>query len=513
MRLKKVELFENIRKNYFNDKKSIRGIARSYGIHRRQVRQAILSAVPPERIATIRSCSVLLPILREEIDKWLEEDLKAPRKQRHTGKRVYERLVELHDYQGAEVTVRNYVYKRRKGLGVNNKVYIPQAYIPGEEAEVDWYEAIVEFPSGRTKVYIFQMRACYSGREFHIAFFHQSQQAFLEGHSMAFDYFGGVFKEIRYDNLTSAVKKVFKGRKRIETERFVSMRSHYLFNTVFCLPGIQGAHEKGGVECGVGRFRRSHLVPVPKVLNLEDLNKQLLQYCQKDDQRTIIGKTNPIIEDWQEEIPQLTKLPSEQFLAIDVLIVHVNNKSLVTIKSNHYSVPVSYVGQSVEAHIYAETITIIKQGKIIAKHQRNYGQHQVVAKLNHYLSLLRYKPGGLSSSIALKQARANGKWPEIFETYWQNLITKYGKNKANKQLVDFLWWAQDFELKDIENLLNNALDIGCYHLESIQSLMRYKNNNCNQAIPLSSELLGELVRYDRPKEGIKEYDQLLGDRS
>jgi transposase len=512
MRLKKVELFENIRKDYFVHKKSIREIARCHGIHRRQVRQAISSAIPPFRKASVRSGTVLTPLFKQKINEWLEEDLSAPRKQRHTGRRVYERLVELHAYQGSEVTVRSYVYQNRKESGASTKVYVPQIYLPGMEAEVDWYEAMVDFPSGRTKIYIFQMRSCYSGREFHMAFSRQNQQAFLEGHAMAFNYFGGVFKTVRYDNLTSAIKKVLKGRKRIETERFVTMRSHYLFTSNFCLPGLQGAHEKGGVECGVGRFRRSHFVPVPKISGLEELNQQLLNFCQKDDQRTIIGKANSIIKDWNDEVPQLAALPIEAFSAMDVVIARVNNKSLVTVNCNHYSVPVFYVGQNVEAHVHTETVTIIKQSKIIAEHRRNYGHHKMVVELAHYLSLLRHKPGGLSGSLALKQARDNGKWTNVFEKYWQGLIAKYGTSDANRQLVHLLWWARDFELTQVERLIATAMEIGCYQLESIQSLMRQQMNNAEPAVPLSDELLGELTRYNRPKNGIEQYDLLLGAR-
>ena len=309
--MKKVELFEQIRKDYFSHNKSIREIARSYGVHRRQVRQALSNAIPPERKQNERCCKVLTVSHKKQIDQWLADDIKAPRKQRHTGKRVYERLLAGYTYTGSEVTIRNYVYQKRKELGVGAKIYIPQMHMPGKEAEVDWYEASVDFPWGREKIYIFQMRACFSGREFHMAFSHQNQQSFLEGHIAAFNYFGGVFNIIRYDNLTSAVKKVLRGRKRIETERFIALRSHYLFESFFCLPGIQGAHEKGGVEGGVGRFRRSYLVPVPQVTSIAELNKLLLNGCINDDARTIIGKSQSIVEAWQIEAKKLLSLPRQ----------------------------------------------------------------------------------------------------------------------------------------------------------------------------------------------------------
>ena len=270
-----MELFEIIRKEHLIQGKSIRQIARERSIHRRSVRQAIKNATPPARAIVYRKCSVLTPAIKNIINQIVLDDQKAPRKQRHTGKRVFDRLVNEHNFTGSLSTVVHYYGKKRKELGINSKAFVPQHYAPGDEAEVDWYEAQVDFPDGRKKIYFFEMRASHSGLEFHMAFERQNQQSFLEAHVAAFNYFGGVFKEIRYDNLTSAVKKILQGRKRIETESFIAMRSHYLFDSFFCIPGVQGAHEKGGVEGGVGRFRRAHLVPVPKVDDIFCLNKKL----------------------------------------------------------------------------------------------------------------------------------------------------------------------------------------------------------------------------------------------
>jgi transposase len=506
--VKKVELFEIIRKEYFQDKKSIRQIARTYMIHRRQVRQAISSAIPPARKKCGRKCSILTDSVKPIINQWLEEDLKAPRKQKHTGKRIYDRLVDEFSFIGKEGTVRVYVSKKRRELSVCTKAFVPQIHMPGVEAEVDWYEVMVDFPSSREKVYIFHMRACFSGKEFHMAFRRQNQQAFIEGHIAAFNYFGGIFKIIRYDNLTSAVKKVLRGRKRIETERFIAMRSHYLFEAFFCLPGIQGAHEKGGVECGGGRFRRAHFVPVPKTSGLNELNQTLLDACKKDDQRIIIGKNETIEANWQIEYLQLSCLPKEVFSTQDVINVGVDKKSLISVKNNYYSVPVAFVGQEVEAHVTAETIVVMKQGKIIAENQRCYGLRQTISELTHYLPILKYKPGALDGSIALHQAKQNGKWPSILEKYWQELIVRYGKSDANKQLIDFLLWAQDFDLHNIENLIATAMDLGCYQLESIKTLMRKQDDSCFVE-PLDGSSLGELKRYDRPIEGVNNYNVLL----
>ena len=156
-------------------------------------------------------------------------------------------------------------------------------------------------------------------------------------HVEAFDWFGGVFERIRFDNLTSAVKQVLKGRRRVETDRFVALRSHYLFESQFTTPGIEGAHEKGGVEGEVGRFRRNHLVPVPVLASLAELNALLLAGCEADLRRRIIGRQMTVGEAWASERPLLRALPGEPFDATETAAPRVDAKSLVTIRQNRYS--------------------------------------------------------------------------------------------------------------------------------------------------------------------------------
>jgi transposase len=505
----KVELFEIIRQEHLIQGKSIRRIARERAVHRRLVRMAIENAVPPVRATATRKCSVLTQSIKCSIDQIILDDQKAPRKQRHISKRVYERLVSEQGYKGSLSSVAHYFSKKRKELGVNSKAFIPQHHAPGDEAEVDWYEAQVDFPQGRRKIYFFEMRANHSGLEFHMAFERQNQQSFLEAHVAAFNYFGGIFKQIRYDNLTSAVKKVIRGRKRIETERFIAMRSHYLFESFFCMPGIQGAHEKGGVEGGVGRFRRAHLVPVPKVDDIFVLNQQLLEACKKDSYRTIVGKDNSVKQRWLNEVTELKLLPNKTFDTSEVCTPIISSKSLATINCNYYSVPVEYVGQSVEARIKAQSICIYKKGKLIANHNRCYEQHKMITEIAHYLPLLKHKPGALAGSYALAQARQKNNWPQVYDEYWQALQSKNEKTDANRLFVDFLWWARDFNFTDIEFVLKKTSDIGGHTLDAIKLLMRNHLNKPIEINKLSPEVIGELINYERPVGSISQYDTLL----
>src|SRR5437879_9523504 len=188
------------------------------------------------------------------------------------------------------------------------ETFVPQSYDWGSEAQVDWYEAFAEVMGELGNVYCCAMRSVAGGGAFHRAYYHASQQAFLEAHEFAFQFFGGVFRRLRYDNLKSAVKKILRGYQREETERLIAFRSHWGFQTEFCNPAR--GNEKGGVEGEVGYFRRNHLVPVPRVESLEELNKLLLAGCRADEQRRIAGKPHTVGEAMGIEDRKSTRLNS-----------------------------------------------------------------------------------------------------------------------------------------------------------------------------------------------------------
>ena len=237
----RVEQFEQIRRDRDREGLSIRALAERHGVHRRAVRQALASAVPPPKRAPVSRPAPRLGPYRAIVDEWLLADRVAPRKQRHTAKRIWSRLVDEHGADVAQTTVRDYVRARKRQLGWPvGDVFVPQVHAPGMEAEVDWGEALVEFGGAAVTVHLFVMRASFSGVVFCQASLVETQQAFLELHVEAFAWFGGVYPQIRYDNLTSAVKKVLKGRRRVESDRFVALRSHYLFASQFTTPGLEG---------------------------------------------------------------------------------------------------------------------------------------------------------------------------------------------------------------------------------------------------------------------------------
>lgn len=310
----RVELFEKIRRDRRLDDVSIRELADRHGVHRRTVRQALDDAVPPPRKVYPARPRPAIDGWVAVIDAWLIADEDAPRKQRHTARRIWQRLVAEHQATLSEVTVSRYVARRRVELGLlTHEVSIPQTHLAGAEAEVDFGEFYSMIAGLVVKCWMFVMRLSHSGKAFHVTFATQAQEAFLEGHVLAFEYFGGVPGRIRYDNLKPAVIRVLKGRDRTESERFTALRSHYGFDSFFCRPGIEGAHEKGGVEGEIGRFRRRHLVPVPKVASLAELNELIGSADRVDDDRVITGRSITIGAAFAIEATELMGLPAEPF--------------------------------------------------------------------------------------------------------------------------------------------------------------------------------------------------------
>jgi transposase len=506
-----VEQFEQIRRDRDREGLSVRALAVRHGVHRRAVRQALASAVPPAKRAAVGRPAPKLGPYRAVIDGWLEADRTAPRKQRHTAKRIHERLVDELGGDAAETTVRQYVRARRRAMGLAvSEVFVPQVHAPGMEGEVDWGEADVVFAGVVTTVHLFVMRASFSGAAFCQASLVETQQAFLELHVQAFEWFGGVFPSLRFDNLTSAVKKVLKGRRRIESDRFVAMRSHYLFVSQFTTPGIEGAHEKGGVEGEVGRHRRNHLVPVPQVADLAELNRLLLAGCEADLGRRIDRRPVTVGEAWALERPLLRGLPAEPYDACESAAPRVDAKSLVTIRQNRYSVPVRLAGLKVSARVGAREITINHGGREVARHERLHGKAQTSAQLDHYLELLQRKPGAMENSVALHQERDRGSWPGCFDELWGALVERYGRSDAARQMVDVVLLVREHGPAGVELAVRGALTAGAIDGRAVALLAR-RAQSTERATPGSlTGLEPRLEAITRPIPDLTAYDQLRG---
>jgi transposase len=505
-----MEQFEAIRRDHAREGLSIRELARRHGVHRRAVRQALASPVPPPKRTPVTRPAPALGAFRDLIDEWLRMDREAPRKQRHTARRVWQRLVEEHGAVVSERQVVRYVRARRRELGDVDDAFVPLVGEAGVEAEVDRGQATVLMRGEPLVVHLFVMRACFSGAAFVIAFERETQQAFLEAHVAAFEWFGGVFDLVRYDNLRAAVARVLKGRRRVESDRFVALRSHYMFDSSFCLSGERGAHEKGGVEGDVGRFRRRYLVPVPAVGSLAELNERLEEACWADLERTIRGREMTVGDALARERRLLNTLPRERHDTTEEATPRVDSKAMVTVRQNRYSVPVALVGQRVVARISANEIELRHDGRTVAVHERLAGRFGASAQLDHYLELLAIKPGGLARSLPLAQAREQGRWPACFDELWAAIEARVGRSEAARQIVDVLLLIREHGAPRVELAVRGALAAGAHDGRAVAILARQAERPIPPALEVDARLQGIGAP---PPADLSGYDQLRDQRA
>jgi len=500
-----VKLYEQIRRSHERDGLSVRELARRFHVHRRDVRQALASAVPPDRRVSERPAPAL-DRWKPTIDGWLEADKSAPRKQRHTARRVWQRLAEEHGSQVGESTVRRYVAEVRRRMDVPLvEVMVPQHHPLGEEAEVDFGTASVYLAGVLIEVSMFIMRLSASSRAYPRAYLNEAQEVFPDGHVRAFEHFGGVPKRIRYDNLKAAVTRVLKGRDRIESDRFIAMRSHYSFDSFFCLPGIKGSHEKGGVEGEVGRFRRRHLVPVPRVNSMAELNELLMAGAAKDDGRHVAQRRITVAEHFALEADTLRPLPAEGF-DVSVVDTHrVDRKSRVSVRGCLYSVPACHVGKRLNVRVGADAIEVLNGATTVARHARGLKGDEVLV-LDHYLEVLAIKTGAFPGATALARARAGGAFGAVHERFWREARRRLGDRDGTRALIEVLLLHRNIPADALVAGMARALSAGSIDAAVIAIEARRAEEPAIAAVVPIGE---GLSRFDRPAPSIAGYDDLL----
>lgn len=501
-----MELFEQVRRaRRVEPGVSIRELARRFETHRRTVREALASAVPAPRKPTVRTSPVLEP-WKSVIDGWLVADRGAPRKQRHTARRVWQRLVDEHGAVVGESTVRRYVAEAKRAQPpVIAQVMVPQSHPLGAEAEVDFGQVSFVLGGLVTEGWMFVMRLSASGRGFHRVYLNQAQQAFFDGHVRAFAHFGGVPGRIRYDNLKPAVVRVLKGRDRAESDRFIALRSHYGFDSFFCAPGVNGAHEKGGVEGEVGRFRRRHFVPVPDTASMGALNELVEHGDVLDDARRVAGRAITVGDHFTLEAPELQALPAEAFDSSLLLTPRVDAKARVCVRQCFYSVPVRQVGRRLDVRLGAETVDAYVGNRLVASHARLVAKGTESLVLDHYLEVLAFKPGALLGATALARARASGAFSVDHDAYWSAARRRLGDQDGTRALVEILLAHRQLPADAIRAGMRAAVALGVVDPQVvIVQARRAADDRPAVVVPI-----GTLARYDRPPPSLARYDELL----
>lgn len=299
---------------------------------------------------------------------------------------------------------------------------------------MDFGESYAILAGESVKLHGFEMRLNYSRKKFIQYFPSTDKEAFLEGHVRAFSFFGAVVSRLSYDNLGAGVAHVGQGKLRVLTREFSKLKGYYNFETNFCQPGLEGAHEKGGVEGGIGFSRRNWMVPVPEFDSLEQLNAYILQKCVDDEQRQVDGEPHTIGEAWKIELPALLALPPRPF---DPAVNHgglVDNYSTVTLKQSHYSVPAKYVGRGLTIRAYWDRLEITDGLTLVASHSRTYKKDEYILQPEHYLDLLERRPHAVPYARPLLQHV----WPEGYWELYRRMVSEVGPGPAGRDFIRIL---------------------------------------------------------------------------
>jgi transposase len=478
----KVDQYGYIRTAHRVYGKKIKRIARETGHSKNTIKKVLRGEYSGYKPRTKQVYPILDPYLKV-VDKWLMDDKQQPKKQRHTAVRIYNRLKQEHNFKGAETTVRRYVREAKRRLQVSTpNVFIPSDPQAGVEAEVDWGRCHAILGGKKTLLKLFCMRSKYSGKHFVQCYPCERQQSLFDGHIRAFSFFGGVFPVLIYDNLTTAVQKVFLGKKRTLQESYKKFRGYYNFTPRFCNPG-QG-HEKGGVEGLVGYARRNYMVPVPEAETLEALNEKLLQDCLSYGGHRIAGRELTVNELYETEKEHLIPLPDIEFSNLETSCGKVDKYSTVVIDKNRYSAPTVYAYLKVKVVLYVNRVEIFYGSKKIASHQRLYSNNKWSLRPEHYLELIQQRPQAFESARPIRQWRRS--WPLCLERLLRRFCKKQGHTNGIKDFISVLMLYKDHAANDIQSAVEKALSANAGSSQAVKYILIESQDQSPPIVPLDN---------------------------
>ena len=444
-----------LRRKIRNQEVPLRQLERDTGIHRKTLRKIRDNSQPPgyQRIKPV--CKSKIGPYIDRIKAIIETDKEVHKKQRHTAKRIRERL-QAEGFTGGYTIVKDAVREIKK---TSKEVFMPLSQRPGE-AQVDFGQAVVKFNGTLKKVMFFVMSMVHSDAMFVMAFPRECTEAFMEAHVRAFDFFGFVPRRISYDNTRIAITKILTGHKRKHTTEFKRLISHYLFESHFC--NVRRPNEKGIVEGSVKYSRLNFMVPVPQVKDYDELNRLLRDCCRSDLDRILRGKrTFSKKQLLAEDHVAAIALPDDKFDYRKTTSTFAGSESLVRYDTNDYSVPVSSAHHQTTIKASVRFIEVYRHDKLIAKHRRCWDREQQIFDPMHYLELLERKPGSLDHARPLEDWQL----PVCFNTYRRCLETH--RDNGTKEFIQILLLLRKYSIAQLAKAITKALNYRIYCYDAI----------------------------------------------
>jgi transposase len=458
--MKAVDLYARVRRACHVEGMSQRQAARVFGINPKTVAKILRFSVSPGYRRRQPPARPKLDLLVPVIDRILEEDAGRPRKQRHTARRIFERLEAEHGCVGGETIVKGYVRERRLR---SQEMFVPLVHPPGH-GQADFGEAVAVIGGEERQIHFLAVGLPHSDACFVKAYPAETVEAFCDGHNAAFAFFGGVPQSMLYDNTRLAVARILGDGTRQRTRVFSELQSHYLFADRFGRPGK--GNDKGKVEGLVGYARRNFLVPVPRVESLAALNAHLEARCRERQGARLRGHAETIGERLARDRTALLPLPVAPYEACETRSARVSSLSLVRYRGTDYSVPVAYGHREVLVRGYVEAVVIACGAEVIARHARSYEREDVRLEPLHYLSLLERKIGALDQAAPL----AGWELPEAFLTLRRLLEARLGK-AGRREWVQVLRLLEVFSAEDVQAGVSEAVRLGAIGFDAVKHLV------------------------------------------
>ena len=458
--MKTVELYGRVRHAVQIEGISARAAAERFGINPRTVAKMLKFSVPPGYVRTKPPFRPKLDPFTGVIDAIMAADKDRPKKQRHTAKRIFERLRDEHDFTGGMTIVKDYVAGWRQRT---QEMFVPLVHPPGH-AQADFGEAIGVIGGVERKIHFLAIDLPHSDAIFVVAYPSETTEAFCDGHVKAFAFFGSVPQSILYDNTKIAVARILGDGRRQRTRVFSELQSHYLFTDRFGRPGK--GNDKGKVEGLVGYARRNFLVPIPVFADFEALNAHLLECCRKRLADRLRGQVGTIGDRLDHDLAVFQKPLPAPYDACEKKPGTVSSLSLVRYRCNDYSVPTAYGHQKVLIRGYVHEVVISCGAQIIARHPRSYEREDFVFNPLHYLALIEQKTNALDQAAPL----ADWALPEEFTTLRRLLEARIGK-KGKREFVQVLRLMEVFKIDDVVAGVGDAIRCGAVGFDAVKHLV------------------------------------------
>ncbi|MEE9211069.1 MAG: IS21 family transposase [Phycisphaeraceae bacterium] len=456
----RVDLYARVRRACRVDGMSVHEASRVFGLDRKTVRKMLKFSVPPGYRRRSSPRRPKLDPFIAIIDRILEEDRHCHRKQRHTAKRIFERLGDEHGFEGGYIIVKDYVRSQRLR---RREMFIPLDHAPGH-AQVDFGEARAVIGGVARKIHFFALDLPHSDACFVKAYPAETTEAFCDGHNAAFAFFDGVPLSILYDNTTLAVARILGDGTRRRTRVFAELQSHYLFADRFGRPGK--GNDKGKVEGLVGFARRNFMVPVPRFASFEALNAALDDRCRQRQAARLRGHAETIGTRLERDRQAFLPLPPAPYAACDKRPGRVSSLSLVRYRGNDYSVPVAYGHREVLIKAFVDKVVISCGAEVIARHRRSYEREDLIFDPLHYLASIEHKIGALDQAAPL----AGWDLPQAFTTLRRLLEARMGK-AGKREYVQVLRLLEAFRLDDVAGAVGDALQLGAIGFDAVKHLV------------------------------------------